>query len=126
MSTYVHGYLSRENSRLHDQARTLAELLHTDTIYNILPAFPGDYFTVERVKYTSDWGDELYADPYITFLKSSDKSPIMLKQESIPGYDIGIFLYGSGRVTTAYLYGAYNENDNGEVETVVIVPLFEN
>jgi SAM-dependent methyltransferase len=33
MSTYVHGYLSRENSRLRDQARTLAELLHTDTIY---------------------------------------------------------------------------------------------
>jgi SAM-dependent methyltransferase len=33
MSAYVHGYLSRENSRLHDQARTLAELLHADTIY---------------------------------------------------------------------------------------------
>lgn len=33
MSAYVHGYLSRENSRLRDQARTLVELLHADTLY---------------------------------------------------------------------------------------------
>jgi SAM-dependent methyltransferase len=30
---YVHGYSSRENQRLNDQAATLAELLHHDTIY---------------------------------------------------------------------------------------------
>jgi len=30
---YVHGYSNRENSRLHDQANTLTELLHHDTIY---------------------------------------------------------------------------------------------
>ena len=30
---YVHGYNLRENIRLHDQASTLVELLHSDTIY---------------------------------------------------------------------------------------------
>lgn len=30
---YVHGYSNRENSRLHDQANTLIELLHHDTMY---------------------------------------------------------------------------------------------
>lgn len=30
---YVHGYDSRENTRLQDQASTLAELLHSDTHY---------------------------------------------------------------------------------------------
>jgi SAM-dependent methyltransferase len=30
---YVHGYSGRENERLHDQANTLAELLHYDTLY---------------------------------------------------------------------------------------------
>jgi SAM-dependent methyltransferase len=30
---YVHGYDSRENVRLQDQARTLVELLHSDTSY---------------------------------------------------------------------------------------------
>jgi ubiquinone/menaquinone biosynthesis C-methylase UbiE len=30
---YVHGYDSRENRRLHDQANTLVELLHHDTVY---------------------------------------------------------------------------------------------
>jgi trans-aconitate methyltransferase len=30
---YVHGYHSRENERLHDQAGTLVELLHSDTAY---------------------------------------------------------------------------------------------
>lgn len=30
---YVHGYSSREHSRLHDQANTLTELLHQDTTY---------------------------------------------------------------------------------------------
>jgi len=30
---YVHGYHARENERLHDQAGTLAELLHRDTAY---------------------------------------------------------------------------------------------
>lgn len=30
---YVHGYDSRENTRLQDQAATLAELLHSDTHY---------------------------------------------------------------------------------------------
>lgn len=30
---YVHGYDPRENRRLQDQASTLAELLHSDTIY---------------------------------------------------------------------------------------------
>lgn len=32
-SDYVHGYDPRENSRLQDQASTLAELLHVDTAY---------------------------------------------------------------------------------------------
>jgi SAM-dependent methyltransferase len=32
-SGYVHGYAEREEHRLHDQAQTLAELLHDDTIY---------------------------------------------------------------------------------------------
>ena len=31
--TYVHGYDSRENARLQDQAGTLVELLHDDTVY---------------------------------------------------------------------------------------------
>ena len=31
--TYVHGYNPRENERLHDQAGTLVELLHSDTAY---------------------------------------------------------------------------------------------
>ncbi|MEM6647836.1 MAG: methyltransferase domain-containing protein [Bacteroidota bacterium] len=30
---YVHGYASRENERLQDQANTLVELLHSDTAY---------------------------------------------------------------------------------------------
>ena len=30
---YVHGYDHRENTRLQDQASTLAELLHSDTSY---------------------------------------------------------------------------------------------
>jgi len=30
---YVHGYDPRANARLHDQARTLVELLHSDTAY---------------------------------------------------------------------------------------------
>jgi SAM-dependent methyltransferase len=30
---YVHGYHSRENERLRDQARTLVDLLHADTAY---------------------------------------------------------------------------------------------
>ena len=33
MIDYVHGYSDRENNRLQDQANTLAELLHYDTIY---------------------------------------------------------------------------------------------
>jgi SAM-dependent methyltransferase len=31
--TYVHGYHSRENERLYDQAGTLVDLLHSDTAY---------------------------------------------------------------------------------------------
>jgi len=31
--TYVHGYHPREHERLHDQAGTLVELLHSDTAY---------------------------------------------------------------------------------------------
>ncbi len=31
--TYVHGYDPRENDRLRDQASTLVELLHSDTVY---------------------------------------------------------------------------------------------
>jgi hypothetical protein len=31
--TYVHGYHSRENERLQDQAETLVDLLHSDTAY---------------------------------------------------------------------------------------------
>lgn len=31
--TYVHGYEAAENVRLHDQAATLAALLHTDTLF---------------------------------------------------------------------------------------------
>jgi ubiquinone/menaquinone biosynthesis C-methylase UbiE len=31
--TYVHGYDHRENTRLQDQASTLVELLHADTVY---------------------------------------------------------------------------------------------
>lgn len=34
---YVHGYQAREAERLHDQARTLVDLLHSDTAYP-----PGD------------------------------------------------------------------------------------
>jgi len=30
---YVHGYGQRENIRLRDQASTLVELLHSDTVY---------------------------------------------------------------------------------------------
>ena len=30
---YVHGYTEREAERLHDQAATLADLLHDDTSY---------------------------------------------------------------------------------------------
>ena len=30
---YVHGYNPRENIRLQDQASTLVELLHSDTLY---------------------------------------------------------------------------------------------
>ncbi len=33
METYVHGYQSRENARLRDQAGTLVDLLHSDTAY---------------------------------------------------------------------------------------------
>jgi SAM-dependent methyltransferase len=33
MSGYVHGYQTRENERLQDQAGTLVELLHADTAY---------------------------------------------------------------------------------------------
>ena len=32
-NTYVHGYHSRENERLQDQAGTLVDLLHFDTAY---------------------------------------------------------------------------------------------
>ncbi|MEO1133236.1 MAG: methyltransferase domain-containing protein [Cyanobacteria bacterium J06639_1] len=32
-ATYVHGYGARENIRLQDQASTLVELLHCDTVY---------------------------------------------------------------------------------------------
>lgn len=32
-NAYVHGYNSRENRRLQDQASTLVDLLHLDTIY---------------------------------------------------------------------------------------------
>jgi len=31
--TYIHGYNSRENIRLQDQASTLVQLLHSDTVY---------------------------------------------------------------------------------------------
>ena len=30
---YVHGYTSKEGQRLHDQASTLSDLLHFDTLY---------------------------------------------------------------------------------------------
>ncbi len=33
MTTYVHGYDAREQIRLQDQATTLVELLHVDTVY---------------------------------------------------------------------------------------------
>ncbi|MEZ4527447.1 MAG: methyltransferase domain-containing protein [Desulfobacterales bacterium] len=33
MQTYVHGYSQREEQRLRDQAGTLAQLLHSDTVY---------------------------------------------------------------------------------------------
>ncbi|MGE0087219.1 MAG: methyltransferase domain-containing protein [Desulfococcaceae bacterium] len=33
MQTYVHGYSQREEQRLRDQADTLAQLLHSDTVY---------------------------------------------------------------------------------------------
>jgi SAM-dependent methyltransferase len=32
-AAYVHGYHARENERLHDQAKVLVELLHSDTAY---------------------------------------------------------------------------------------------
>lgn len=33
MSHYVHGYTPKENIRLYDQASTLVDLLHADTVY---------------------------------------------------------------------------------------------
>jgi SAM-dependent methyltransferase len=33
MALYVHGYQAREGERLHDQASTLADLLHAGTVY---------------------------------------------------------------------------------------------
>ena len=33
-NSYVHGYAARENIRLQDQASTLVELLHADTLYS--------------------------------------------------------------------------------------------
>ena len=33
MADYVHGYSERERQRLHDQANTLADLLHHDTVF---------------------------------------------------------------------------------------------
>jgi SAM-dependent methyltransferase len=33
MKTYVHGYDPRENTRLEDQATTLVDLLHSDTVF---------------------------------------------------------------------------------------------
>ena len=33
MVNYVHGYDRREHERLEDQAGTLVELLHADTVY---------------------------------------------------------------------------------------------
>jgi SAM-dependent methyltransferase len=33
MEAYVHGYQPNENERLHNQARTLTDLLHVDTVY---------------------------------------------------------------------------------------------
>jgi ubiquinone/menaquinone biosynthesis C-methylase UbiE len=33
MAAYVHGYQSHENERLQNQARTLTDLLHFDTLY---------------------------------------------------------------------------------------------
>jgi SAM-dependent methyltransferase len=33
MEAYVHGYQPNENERLHNQARTLTDLLHFDTLY---------------------------------------------------------------------------------------------
>ena len=33
MGDYVHGYADRESNRLTDQANTLTELLHHDTVY---------------------------------------------------------------------------------------------
>ncbi len=42
INDYVHGYSARENEWLRDQAHTLAELLHHDTLYpagsNVLEA----------------------------------------------------------------------------------------
>ena len=42
VNDYVHGYSAKENARLRDQAKTLAELLHYDTFYpadsNVLEA----------------------------------------------------------------------------------------
>ncbi len=35
MDNYVHGYLKRESERLHDQADTLDELLHHDSIFPV-------------------------------------------------------------------------------------------
>lgn len=33
MEAYIHGYSERERARLHDQAETLTDLLHSDTLY---------------------------------------------------------------------------------------------
>jgi SAM-dependent methyltransferase len=35
MNDYVHGYSDRESERLHDQAETLAELLHHDSVFSV-------------------------------------------------------------------------------------------
>jgi ubiquinone/menaquinone biosynthesis C-methylase UbiE len=34
MEKYVHGYTDKETSRLNDQAKTLEDLLHSDTLFN--------------------------------------------------------------------------------------------
>lgn len=105
------------------------EELRTDTVHNIRPDFSGDYFSLELVKYPSDWAGELYGAPYATgFFKSSDKTPIPLPQLSIPGYDLGLHLPGDpGRLVTAYIYGSYKDDGTGGTsETTEIYSLFVN
>jgi ubiquinone/menaquinone biosynthesis C-methylase UbiE len=91
---YVHGYNDRENSRLHDQASTLADLLHADTRYpaksRILEAGCGA--GAQTVTLTRNNPDALFVSIDIsavslaearTRLKAADRPGVALAQADI-------------------------------------------